>query len=157
MGITGFVMLLAWMSSVTAGHTKRITTNTIMLCAYCIGNAVGPQMWKEQYKPRYHVPWSIISACYIALPAIMFLLRWMLKRENARRDAEPRDTTYDNIYIRRTDDEGKTIEVKVAKVYILVSRICFVSTNHGNSIFRNSLTSRIVKIEILDTFIERKV
>ena len=49
---TGFVLSLSWLSSVTAGHTKRITVNAIMLSAYCIGNAAGPFMWKAQYKPR---------------------------------------------------------------------------------------------------------
>ena len=52
-GTTGFVLSLSWLSSVTAGHTKRVTTNAIMLIAYCVGNATAPFMWQEQYKPRY--------------------------------------------------------------------------------------------------------
>lgn len=51
-GTTGFVLALSWVSQVTAGHTKRITTNAIMLCAYCIGNAAGPFMWQARYAPR---------------------------------------------------------------------------------------------------------
>ena len=43
---------LAWMNTVTAGHTKRITTNAIVLSAYSIANAAGPFMWQERYKPR---------------------------------------------------------------------------------------------------------
>lgn len=42
-GTAGFVLSLGWVTSVTAGHTKRITMNAIMLSAYCIGNIVGPQ------------------------------------------------------------------------------------------------------------------
>ena len=49
---TNFVISLSWLSSVTAGHTKRVTVNAIMLSAYCIGNAAGPFMWQERYKPR---------------------------------------------------------------------------------------------------------
>ncbi|KAJ7908135.1 MFS general substrate transporter [Mycena leptocephala] len=48
-GTTGFVISLSWVSSVTAGHTKRITTNAIMLGAYCIGNSAGPFMWQARH------------------------------------------------------------------------------------------------------------
>jgi MFS transporter, ACS family, allantoate permease len=51
-GTTGFILLVSWVSNVTAGHTKRVTTNAIVLSAYCIGNAASPQFWKAQYKPR---------------------------------------------------------------------------------------------------------
>lgn len=52
-GTTGFVLSLSWLSSVTAGHTKRVTTNAIMLSAYCVGNAAAPFMWQAKYQPRY--------------------------------------------------------------------------------------------------------
>jgi ACS family allantoate permease-like MFS transporter len=51
-GTTGFVLSLSWLSSVTAGHTKKVTTNAIMLSAYCVGNAAAPFMWQNKYKPR---------------------------------------------------------------------------------------------------------
>ncbi|KAL9710473.1 hypothetical protein Ac2012v2_006007 [Leucoagaricus gongylophorus] len=51
-GTTGFVLGLSWLSSATAGHTKKVTVNAIMLSAYCIGNATGPFMWQAKYKPR---------------------------------------------------------------------------------------------------------
>lgn len=72
---TPFVILLGWVGSIVAGHTKRmsitvflffistfqrnmcvnsgITTNAIILSAYAIGNAAGSFMWKKQYQPRY--------------------------------------------------------------------------------------------------------
>lgn len=52
-GTTGFVLSLAWVNQTTAGHTKRITMNAIMLVAYCVGNSVGPQMWLAKFQPRY--------------------------------------------------------------------------------------------------------
>jgi len=51
-GTTAFVLSLSWLSNVTAGHTKRVTVNAVMLSAYCIGNAAGPFMWQQKYKPR---------------------------------------------------------------------------------------------------------
>lgn len=50
---TGFVLALSWITNVTAGHTKKVTVNAIMLIAYCVGNAAGPFMWQAQYEPRY--------------------------------------------------------------------------------------------------------
>jgi ACS family allantoate permease-like MFS transporter len=48
----GDVIAIAWVSQTTAGHTKRVTTNAIILSGSCIGNAAGPFMWKAKYKPR---------------------------------------------------------------------------------------------------------
>ncbi|EIN12502.1 hypothetical protein PUNSTDRAFT_60336, partial [Punctularia strigosozonata HHB-11173 SS5] len=74
-------------SSVMAGHTKRITTNVIMLCTYCIGNAAG------QVQGPNHVPWIVIGICYVICPLLLLALRVLLKRDNERRNVEPPDTT----------------------------------------------------------------
>jgi hypothetical protein len=49
---TGFVLGLAWCSSVTSGTTKSRATNAILLVGYCGGNLAAPQMWLEKYAPR---------------------------------------------------------------------------------------------------------
>ena len=49
---TSFAIALSWLPSVTAGHTKRVTTNAIMLIAYCVGYASGQFMWRAEYAPR---------------------------------------------------------------------------------------------------------
>ena len=40
------------MTQTTAGHTKKVITNAIMLSVYNIGSAVGTFMWRAKYKPR---------------------------------------------------------------------------------------------------------
>jgi len=117
-GTTGFVLALSWVSSVTAGHTKRVTTNAIMLSAYCIGNAAAPFMWQQKYKPRNHVPWLIIGICYACCMALLLLIRFHLNRQNKIRDAEPRDDSYDNVYIERVNDDGTVDEIKVEKGFL---------------------------------------
>ncbi|KAG5654320.1 hypothetical protein H0H81_004739 [Sphagnurus paluster] len=115
LGTTAFVVALAWVSSTTAGHTKRITVNAIMLCAYCLGNAAGPFMWKAKYKPRNHVPWIIIGVCFTLCIVLMLTIRWYLARENKRRDNEPvRDDNYDNVYVEQMVD-GVMQKIKVDK------------------------------------------
>jgi len=117
-GTTGFVLSLSWLSNVTAGHTKRVTVNAIMLVAYCIGNSAGPFMWQAKYKPRNHVPWIVIGVAYVVCPAILLIIRYLLNAENKRRDSEPPDTTYDDVYIEVVTPEGKRVERKVDKEYL---------------------------------------
>ncbi|KAJ7061092.1 major facilitator superfamily domain-containing protein [Mycena amicta] len=120
-GTTGFVLSLSWLSSVTAGHTKRVTTNAIMLGAYCIGNAAGPFMWQQQYKPRNHVPWTIIGVCYACCMLLVLVIRQLLVAENKRRDlAQPTEDAdpYDDVYVERIGADGKMRRVKVDKEYL---------------------------------------
>ncbi|KAJ3721461.1 MFS general substrate transporter [Lentinula raphanica] len=117
-GITAFVLSLSWVSSVTAGHTKRITTNAIMLCAFCIGNAAAPFMWQEKYKPRNHVPWTIIGICYAICMMLLLAIRYHLNHENQLRDLEPHDDQYDDMYIERVNEDGTIDEIKVEKEFL---------------------------------------
>ncbi|KAI0287115.1 MFS general substrate transporter [Russula brevipes] len=115
-GVTSPVLALAWMSQTVAGHTKRITMTAVMLSAQCLGNALGPFMWRAKYKPRNHVPWTILGICYALCIALLFAIRMRLARENERRDVEPLDDTFDNVYVVRVDGEGNRVELKVPKV-----------------------------------------
>ncbi|PBK76349.1 MFS general substrate transporter [Armillaria solidipes] len=118
LGVTAFVLSLSWLSSTTAGHTKRITVNTIMLTAYCIGNAVGPLMWRAKYKPRNAVPWIIIGVCVVLRILTLLTIRYLLSAENRRRDAEPVDTVYDNVYIERLNEDGVMEKARVDKEFL---------------------------------------
>jgi MFS family permease len=117
-GTTGFVLALSWLSNVTAGHTKRVTVNAIMLSAYCIGNAAGPFMWQERYRPRNHIPWIIIGICYALCPIILLVLRHLLSKENKRRDSEPADSDYEDVYVATVNADGETVERKVDKEFL---------------------------------------
>ncbi|KAI8996298.1 MFS general substrate transporter [Trametes punicea] len=117
-GTTGFVLSLSWLSSVTSGHTKRVTVNAIMLIAYCVGNATAPFMWQTRYKPRNHVPWTIIGICYVVCPVLLLIIRFLLARENRRRDAEPADDKYDDVYIEVVLPDGTRTERRVDKEFL---------------------------------------
>ncbi|KAJ4482898.1 hypothetical protein C8J55DRAFT_45922 [Lentinula edodes] len=112
--------MLSWLNAVTAGQTKKITVNAIMLCAYCIGNAAGPFMWKQKYKPRNHVPWAVIGACYVSTITLLLLLRLYMSRENRKRDAEPQDEAADtDVYVKQESAEGDIVKMlKVDKGFL---------------------------------------
>ncbi|KAF8891290.1 major facilitator superfamily domain-containing protein [Infundibulicybe gibba] len=113
-----FVIFLGWVGSLTAGHTKRTTTNSMVLCGYAIGNAAGPFAWKKQYQPRNHVPWAILAACAFASGVIILILRALYARENKKRDAEQRDDTYDNVYLTHVELDGTTVEKRVDREFL---------------------------------------
>ncbi|KAF9532168.1 major facilitator superfamily domain-containing protein [Crepidotus variabilis] len=115
---TPFVILLGWVGSIVSGHTKRTTTNAVILIAYAIGNAAGSFMWKKQYQPRNHVPWAVISACVFTCLCLFLLLRYMLSSENKRREAEKRDEKYDTVYITTELSDGSKAEKKVDRAFL---------------------------------------
>jgi len=119
-GTTAFVLALSWLSTVTAGHTKRITVNAIILSAYCIGNAVAPFMWQARYKPRNHIPWIIIGICDVCCMALLLIIRYVLSTENKRRDQEQPelDDNYDDVYIERMGKDGHAEKVRVDKEFL---------------------------------------
>lgn len=82
-----FVIVLAWVAATTTGHTKKTTTNAMLLIGYCLGNLLSPQMWEEKYAPRYYVPWGIILGTFVVRPLMLLAIRYSLVQENKRRDA----------------------------------------------------------------------
>lgn len=109
----------------------------------CIGNAVGPFMWKvrthlyhtfrqenltqtqDKYKPRNRVPWAIIIMCFIVCMVLLLLIRWELSAENKRRDQEPPSDKYDNVYVERLSPDGVPEKVKVDKVSLIQLECCW--------------------------------
>ncbi|THH10288.1 hypothetical protein EW145_g1445 [Phellinidium pouzarii] len=111
-------VLLGWVNSATAGHSKHISTNGIVLIAYAIGNAAGPFMWKEQYRPRNRVPWAIMIASNGVVAILSLLIRFYLARENSLREREEYDATYDETFIVVEDEKGGMAKKKVDRAFL---------------------------------------
>ncbi|KAI0647523.1 MFS general substrate transporter [Trametes meyenii] len=116
--IAPFVVMLAWVGSTTAGHTKRLTTNAIVMIGYAVGNAAGPQYWEKKYQPRNHVPWLILSVCWAVSALLLLATRAYLAWENARREREAPDARYDEVYVSETRADGSVVEKKVDKAFL---------------------------------------
>ncbi|TFK76190.1 MFS general substrate transporter [Pluteus cervinus] len=116
--ITPFAIFLGWVGTSTAGHTKRITTNAIVLIFYAIGNAAGPLMWEAKYQPRNRVPWLILTACFVVSALLLLALRTMLAMENAKREKEAVDDRFDNVYISQIQPDGKAVEKRVDRAFL---------------------------------------
>ncbi|KAK0497020.1 major facilitator superfamily domain-containing protein [Armillaria luteobubalina] len=105
--IAPFPIFLGWVSGLTSGHTKRITTNALAL-----------SYGKRKYQPRNHVPWTLIAACNLASGILLLILRFMLATENKRRDMNQHDDTYDDVYVTHVNADGTTEERKVDKAFL---------------------------------------
>ncbi|THU84915.1 MFS general substrate transporter [Dendrothele bispora CBS 962.96] len=115
--VAPFSVLLGWISGSVSGHTKRITTNALVLISYSIGNFAGPFVWKKQYQPRNRVPWALLAASMGSCAILLLVLRFMLSTENKRRDRENHDDTYDEVYVTTTEN-GKEVRKKVEKEFL---------------------------------------
>ncbi|KAI0823552.1 MFS general substrate transporter [Trametes gibbosa] len=116
--IAPFVVMLAWVGSTTAGHTKRLTTNAIVMVGYAVGNSAGPQYWEKKYQPRNHVPWLILSICWAASALLLLATRAYLARENARREREERDARYDDVFVTEKRADGTLVDKRVDKAFL---------------------------------------
>ncbi|KXJ89931.1 allantoate permease [Microdochium bolleyi] len=47
----------------TAGHTKKITTNAMLLIGYCLGNFIGPFFFRSEQAPRYPLGVAMMIVC----------------------------------------------------------------------------------------------
>jgi len=126
-GSCALVMILAWITSTFSGYTKRVTANGIIFVGYSLGNILGPQYWKQKYKPRDVVPFGINIVCYSMTIVLSTTIYFTLKRENERRDrlkaeAEASGThqhEFDEYgYIDVHGPDGKIKREKVLKAYM---------------------------------------
>lgn len=72
----------------TSGHSKKVTMNAIFFLAYCLGNILGPQVFRQSDAPDYPNGYTGLLACIaVAIAAIVaygLLCHW----ENEKRDKE---------------------------------------------------------------------
>lgn len=80
---------MSCIASNVAGHTKKITTNAILLISYCVGNLIGPQTFISNQAPKYQGAKIAIVVCGFinvgTLIAILLSYVW----ENRRRNSQP--------------------------------------------------------------------
>ena len=110
--ILSLVLSLA-MSNV-AGHTKRLTVNAIVFCAYCTGTIIGPQVFLTRDAPRYIIAFSTHMGCYVLLVLVIVFLRFNLSARNKAKDrlaAQAPEASQDNLthaFDDLTDKENPT-------------------------------------------------
>ncbi|KAI3391178.1 hypothetical protein diail_7783 [Diaporthe ilicicola] len=97
-GIPGYVLVLSTQLANTAGYTKRATSSAGMYVAYCIGNIIGPLVFREQDAPRYKPGFIIVVASTLASALLLLIYRYVCLSHNRRRDAEGFVESFEHAY-----------------------------------------------------------
>lgn len=89
LGPVGFICLISQVSSSVAGHTKKVTVNSIMLIGYCVGNLIGPQTFIANQAPGYQGAKVAIVVCGIVSLCCLIGIYVSYYLDNKKRDALP--------------------------------------------------------------------
>ncbi|KAJ6172192.1 MFS transporter ACS family allantoate permease [Penicillium chermesinum] len=85
---TGYILLLSMASANIAGHTKKVTVNSIIMIGYCVGNIAGPQFWKTEQAPRYGLGVGSCLVSFVILIVLVLIMRIYLHVLNKRRQSD---------------------------------------------------------------------
>ena len=107
---TPFVALLSLIASGLAGTTRKTTSAALFLICYCVGNILGPQIFRPQDYPEYRPAEITIICCYTAALADLIFIWWYSKKQNKKKEAiraEPSYTKLENQeFLDLTDKEN---------------------------------------------------
>ncbi|KAJ0332860.1 hypothetical protein COL5a_001587 [Colletotrichum fioriniae] len=80
------LMIWTFLPSNVAGRTKKTVTSTVLFVAYCVGNAVGAQMFVASDAPKYIRGLTACAVLYCVEFCSMATWRFYYIWENKRRD-----------------------------------------------------------------------
>uniref|UniRef100_A0A060T3Y8 ARAD1C00176p n=1 Tax=Blastobotrys adeninivorans TaxID=409370 RepID=A0A060T3Y8_BLAAD len=72
-------------SSNVAGHTKKVTANTIFLIGFAAGNIIGPQSFLGSEAPVYITAKRVMVGTYVASAIAPFILFWIYFFRNKKK------------------------------------------------------------------------
>jgi len=96
---SGYAVMMGLTIANTAGYTKRTATSAGLYVGYCLGNIIGPLLFKPKDAPRYEPAFLIVTVTGILAFALAWVYRFLCIWENRRRDkqgAEAFDHAYDD-------------------------------------------------------------
>lgn len=116
-----YLMTAAWacMSSVVssnvAGHTKKITANTLFLIGFSAGNIIGPQSFLGSESPVYITAKRVMVGTSMVSVVSPFALFWIYYFRNKKKDILAQDYEH----IRNSEFADKTDKENIEFRYIL--------------------------------------
>ncbi|KAL4806608.1 MFS general substrate transporter [Aspergillus unguis] len=94
----------------TSGHSKKLTTNAVFFLAYCIGNIIGPQVFRDDDAPNYSKGYSgLLGFLVVAIAAISAygVVCWWENRQRDRQQGDTAPTGEGEEFSDLTDKEKK--------------------------------------------------
>ena len=78
---------MSLLSRNVAGQTKKSTVVAMNFIAWCVGNAIGPQVFLSRDAPRYFIAFSTHMGCYVLLVIVIAFLRFNFMLRNSKKAA----------------------------------------------------------------------
>lgn len=75
----------------TSGHSKKLTMNAMFFLAYCVGNIIGPQVFRASDAPDYSHGYVGLLSCIAVAIAAIIAYGTVCAMENRQRDREQAD------------------------------------------------------------------
>ncbi|KAL6709643.1 hypothetical protein ACN47E_001071 [Coniothyrium glycines] len=94
----GYAVLMGLHIANTAGYTKRSITSSGMFVGYCLGNFVGPLLFRSEDAPRYAPGFIAVLATSITAAVLSIVYRYVCVWENRKRDKTGTLEGYDHAY-----------------------------------------------------------
>ncbi|KAK3817639.1 MAG: major facilitator superfamily domain-containing protein [Benniella sp.] len=79
-------VVTSWLTTNLGGYAKRVIAVAMFLLSSSMGSVVASQVFKTRDRPRYTMGHLIIIACVTIVICLAMVQRYMLKRENNRRN-----------------------------------------------------------------------
>ncbi|KEF58114.1 uncharacterized protein A1O9_06037 [Exophiala aquamarina CBS 119918] len=94
----GYAVLMSMQIANTAGYTKRSVGSSGMFVGYCLGNFLGPLVFRTEEAPKYNTGWitTVVTSIVAAILAIVY--RVICSRENKKRDQNGEMEAYEHAY-----------------------------------------------------------
>lgn len=94
----------------TAGHTKKITTNALLIIGYCLGNFIGPFFFKADQAPTYDLGVGMMFFCIALQVTCLVGIGTLFRVRNKKRSSiivgsDPEDHSTARMYERGLQDE----------------------------------------------------
>ena len=116
-----------------AGYTKRSLASSGLYIGYCLGNFVGPLVFKQKDAPRYGPGFVIVSIAIAVSILLSLVLRYLCVWENNKRDKAGIPEGFDNAF------QDDSTDIKVS--FCLTRRYEGIQTNMFIFRILNSATS----------------
>ncbi|RMZ02874.1 hypothetical protein D0860_07039 [Hortaea werneckii] len=91
----------------TSGHSKKVSMGAVYFVGYCVGNIIGPQVFRDNDAPKYSHGYSGLLACLCVAIATVLAYGYLCFRENRKRDHEGASYETGEAFSDKTDKEKR--------------------------------------------------
>ena len=106
----------------TAGYTKRSVTSSGLFVGYCLGNFVGPFLFKVEDAPEYSPGFIACIATSVAAAVLSMVYRFYCIWENRKRDNAGIEESYDHAYEDDLTDRKVSLSVSDCQLNVLADQ-----------------------------------